>query len=678
MIDYQRQLYAAFWPLFVCSCALWLAACSDQHGPGIESRPQAVEREQGVFSAGRVSGLTYSSPSAEGTTDAEGRFAYGSGETVAFSIGELRIGAVEGSATITAQDLFPDAKGAADPRVDNLHTLLQTLDEDGDLNNGIHISDEIAEIVSEYKDELSFDRTAEEFANSEATRGLLDALNEAQVFSDTDPRARTLRGTIAAREYAMRASAERKAVSTEYGEVRGYAANDSTWQWLGIPYAKPPLGSLRWKPPEEPASWAEARDAIAWSDQAPQDPRFESIGEGGMSEDCLYLNVTAPANARDLPVMVWFHGGAFTILTGNSRAYNNPEGLTAQGVVLVTVNHRLGPFGYVNHPLLVADSSYGGSGNYGQLDLVRALQWVKKNISGFGGDPGNVMIFGQSGGCGKVASLMISPLATDLFHKAACQSGSSAIPSGTTIESSIAAAEAVGEALFMRIGASTVEEARALPWTAIVQADIDNEIPRQTYRPSIDNYYLSKTMHDAIVDGQPSDVPLLIGATNGDYPSLRAGLRDVMPFRSRYSKSPLYVYKFSRTPAGWAERGILSGHSGELPYLFNYPAMFVNNYLLDLVQDPATGGRPEIGDLNGNGITGTDGDRADILSSQGWNEDDTRFANLLMTVWTKFAATGVPDSDELSWPAYTAENDSYVEFGPANVETKTGLAEAFP
>jgi para-nitrobenzyl esterase len=678
MIKHQRQLYAAFWALFVCSCSIVLVACSDDHGPRIESRPQAVELEQGVFSAGRISGLRYSSPSAEGTTDAEGRFAYGSGETVSFSVGELEIGAAKGRAIITVQDLFPDAQAAADPRVDNLLALLQTLDQDGDLNNGIRISAEIAAIVSEHKHELAFDRTAEEFANGDATRALLDALNAAQVFSDTDPRARTLRGTIAAREYTMRASAERKLVATEYGDVRGFAANASTWQWLGIPYAKPPLGSLRWKPPEEPASWAEPRDAIAWSDQAPQDPRFESSGEGGMSEDCLYLNVTAPANARNLPVMVWFHGGAFTILTGNSRAYNNADGLPAQGVVLVTVNHRLGPFGYVNHPLLVADSSYGGSGNYGQLDLVRALQWVKNNISGFGGDPGNVMIFGQSGGCGKVASLMISPLAADLFHKAACQSGSSAVPSDTTVESSIAAAEVVGKALFMRIGASTVEEARALPWTAVVQADIDNDIPRQTYRPSIDNYYLSKTMHDAIVDGQPNDVPLLIGATNGDYPSLRAGLRDVMPFRSQYSKSPLYVYKFSRTPAGWAERGILSGHGGELPYLFNYPPMFVSNYLFDLVEDPATGGRPEIGDLNENGITGTDGDRADILSSQGWNEDDTRFANLLKTVWTKFAATGVPNSDVLSWPAYTAENDTYVEFGPTNVQTKTGLAAAFP
>jgi para-nitrobenzyl esterase len=179
-----------------------------------------------------------------------------------------------------------------------------------------------------------------------------------------DPRPRALRGQAAAREHFVRATAARKVVETKYGALSGYAANASTWQWLGVRYAKPPLGDLRWKPPVEPDTWAGTRDAVAWGDQAPQNPRFEANGEGGMSEDSLHLNVTAPENARDLPVMVWFHGGAFTILTANSRGYNNLDGLTTKGVVLVTVNHRLGPFGYLAHPLLTADSTYGGSGNY--------------------------------------------------------------------------------------------------------------------------------------------------------------------------------------------------------------------------------------------------------------------------------------------------------------------------
>src|SRR5690606_30085282 len=123
-----------------------------------------------------------------------------------------------------------------------------------------------------------------------------------------------------------------------------------TWQFLGIPYAKPPIGGLRWREPQPPESWSGAREAVAWGDQSAQDMALERINEGGMSEDSPYLNVTAPKDAENLAVMVWFHGGAFAILSANSRQYNNPEGLTDRGVVLVTVNHRLGPFGYLAHP----------------------------------------------------------------------------------------------------------------------------------------------------------------------------------------------------------------------------------------------------------------------------------------------------------------------------------------
>ena len=395
-----------------------------------------------------------------------------------------------------------------------------------------------------------------------------------------------------------------------------------------------------------------------------------------MSEDCLNLNVTAPADAHNLPVMVWFHGGAFTILTSNSRGYNNVDALTSKGVVLVTVNHRLGPFGYLAHPLLVADSTYGGSGNYGQMDLVLALKWVKNNIAKFGGNPDSVTIFGQSGGGGKVASLMNSPMAGGLFQKAACQSGSQTIVP-TAVEAAIAGAEDVGKAMFSRLKLTSVADARKLPWTAIVQSDIDAAVPREVYRPTIDNFYISKTYYDTIKDGQPGDVPLLIGSTSGDYPRLQTGLIDVMALRSAHSKAPIYVYKYSRVPAGWASTGLRSGHGGELPYLFNYPPMYANNYLFDLVLD-ATGKRPEVPDLNGDGVTGTAGDAADVLTSMGWSDEDRWFSEQLMTVWTNFAKTSSPSTPALVWPAYTPRSDQYVEFGPATIDVKTGLAKAFP
>ncbi|MBU0892648.1 MAG: carboxylesterase family protein, partial [Gammaproteobacteria bacterium] len=379
-----------------------------------------------------------------------------------------------------------------------------------------------------------------------------------------------------------------------------------------------------------------------------------------------------------LPVMVWFHGGAFAILSGNTKQYNNPDGVVTKGVVLVTVNHRLGPFGYMAHPLLTAESGYGGSGNYGQMDLVMALQWVKKNIAQFGGDPANVTLFGQSGGGGKTYSLMNSPQAAGLFHKAIVQSGASEIPTTGTVATSLAGNEAVGTAMFKRLGVETLAQARALPWTAFAQADLDAGIPREIYRPNADSYYLPKTYQQNVADGMPSDVPLMVGVTSGDYPSLRGALPTFMAQRTPTYRANQFVYKFSRVPDGWAAMGLLSAHGGEVPYLFNYPLGMVSNYNLNLVLTPQ-GTKPPIGDLNGNGVTGTAGDVADVYASMQWGAGDISTVDTVMTTWTQFAKTGNPSTPALIWPAYTLANDTYVEFGPTSTATvRTGLGTAFP
>jgi para-nitrobenzyl esterase len=651
--------------LFPCLAILFLSGC-----------------RTGVFFDSPVTGLTYQitykNKTITAQTEAGGIFHYKDGLTITFSVGSLVLGSAIGKPVITPLDIVPDAASEEDQRVVNICVLLQTLDQDGNLNNGIQITPDISVLVSA-AGKINFNQTPNAFAADPNIKNLLATLNAASpvVFTDTDPRPRTLRSATAARDHFVRSTSERKIILTKSGALRGYAPNATTWQFLGIPYAKPPLGELRWKPPQAPESWEGVRDAIAWSDQAPQNPAYQASGEGGMSEDCLYLNVTAPKDAQKLPVMVWFHGGSFTILTSNSKQYNNAEALTAKGVVLVTVNHRLGPFGYLAHPLLVQDSTYGGSGNYGQMDLVAALQWVKTNIKGFGGDPENVTIFGQSGGGGKVVSLMNSPLAAGLFHKAICQSGSSAASPTATNDSVVADAEAIGIALFNRLGITTVEQARALPWTDIVQSDIAAGIPRETYRPTIDYYYMSKTYYNAIKDGIPSDVPLLVGVTSGDYPTLIAGIKDSMPFRNTYSKASQYVYVFSRVPSGWAAMNLLSGHGGELPYLFNYPPGFVTNYQFGLVLDPVTGAKPAIGDLNGNGVTGSAGDTADIFASAEYGATDVAVADTTMTIWTNFAKTGNPSTSDLSWPIYTSANDAYVELGSTPM-AKTGLSTYSP
>jgi para-nitrobenzyl esterase len=553
--------------------------------------------------------------------------------------------------------------------------LLQTLDQDGHLNNGIQITQQIAKIVGRFV--IDFNQDTAAFAADPDVAALLAELNAAGVFSDTDPRDRTLQGAAAARELMARGLSERNTVGTAQGALKGYAADENTWQYLGIPYAQPPVGDLRWRPPQPAKRWKGVREAVAWGDQAAQTPSFQAYGEGGMSEDCLYLNVTAPMAAKDLPVMVWFHGGAFTILTGNTKGYNNVNSLTTMDVVLVTVVHRLGPFGYLSHPLLADEAEYGGSGNYGQMDLVAALEWVRDNIAAFGGDPRNVTIFGQSGGGGKAASLMTSPMAAGLFHKAVIMAGvTELLPSNA--EASIAANEAIGVAMFNRLGVATPAEARALPWTAIVQSDIDAGIPREIYRPTIDYYYLSETYYDTVVNGQPGDVPLLIGCAAADYPHIIAGTKQQMPLRATYSNSDLFVYKFNRVPTGWIEMGLLSNHGGEIPYLFNYPGTFVNNYYFSLVLDPATGRRPVIGDLNSNGVSGSAGDAADVALSVQWGAEDAAMAQTTMQIWTNFAKTGDPSIPGVRWPAYTTENDAYVEIGPHAVTVKSGLATAFP
>ena len=636
----------------------------------------ADERQTVQFTDGPIVGLDVSGQtSGASRSDAAGQISCAPGESLGVAIGNLALGSATCTGALSALALTPGATSAADQRVNNKLILLQTLDADGDLNNGIQITDAIRGIVSAQAAAINFAQTPTAFRTSLAP--LMTALNNASAFTDTDPRPRSVRAAAAALEHYGRATAPRHVVTTTHGQLSGFEANAGTWQFLGIPYAKPPLGELRWRPPQALAPWSGVRQAVAWADQSAQTPAMQAINEGGMSEDSLYLNVTAPKNASKLPVMVWLHGGAFATLSGNSKQYNNPASLTTKGVVLVTVNHRLGPFGYLSHPALTAESGYNGSGNYGQMDLVMALTWVKNNIAAFGGDPGSVTVFGQSGGGGKTFSLMNSPQAKGLFHKAIVQSGANPLDPSSTPASSLAANEAIGSALFARLGVTTLAQARALPWTAIAQSDVDNNIPREIYRPNVDAYYLPKTYHRTAQDGLPVDVPLMVGATDGDYSSLRAALPVFMAQRAATYKSPQYVYKFSRVPSGWAAMGLLSGHGGELPYLFNYPAGMVSNYTLNLALTPA-GAKPPIGDLNGNGTTGTAGDTADIYASMAWGAADTAMVDTMMTLWTNFAKTGVPNTATLSWPAYTPANDSYLEFGAAATTVKTGLAKAFP
>jgi len=653
----------------IAAFALPLAGCLGGGGGSDDETASA----SGVFVDSPVAGLNYSGSSTAATTTGDnGEFSYQPGETLTFAIGDLQLGSASGAEVLTPLDIVDGAVDASDQRVANILVLLQSLDADGDLNNGIQLTAQIRDAVSA-AGALELDQSTADFRA--AITDLVDDLETAGAFSDTDPRPRAIVDAADAQAHFARASGPRIEVETTGGTLRGFEASADAWQFLGVPYAKPPLGELRWQPPQAAEAWEGVRDAVDWADQSAQDYTLEGVNEGGMSEDSLYLNVTAPKDADNLPVMVWFHGGSFAILSANSKQYNNPDGLTEKDVVLVTVNHRLGPFGYIAHPLLTAESGYNGSGNYGQMDLVMALEWVRDNIAAFGGDPDNVTIFGQSGGGGKVYSLMNSPQASGLFHKAIVQSGFAPLDTTSAPGDSLAESEAIGEALFERAGVTTLEEARALPWTALAKADLDNSIPRQTYRPNVDYYYQPKTYYQNVLDGMPSDVPLMAGVTNGDYTTLRAAMPIWLQQRSARYESDQFIYRFSRVPPGWAELGLTSCHGCELPYLFNYPAGMVQNYLLGLVLTPQ-GQRPPIGDLNGNGVTGSQGDAADVYASMRYGAVDMAVAEETMLQWTNFAKTGNPSTDAISWTAYTLDNDALMEMGAdGTARMVTGTAE---
>ncbi|NLC02599.1 MAG: carboxylesterase family protein, partial [Pseudomonas formosensis] len=465
----------------------------------------------------------------------------------------------------------------------------------------------------------------------------------------------------------QRATGERHVVKTSHGKLSGFAASGDTWQFLGIPYAEPPLGELRWRPPVPAQAWDGVRDAIAWSDQAAQNPGLERFGEGGMSEDSLYLNVTAPKDADQLPVMVWFHGGGFTSLTSNTRPFNNPEALASKGVVQVSVNHRLGPFGYIAHPDLSAVSGYNGSGNYGQMDLIAALEWVQENIAAFGGDPDNVTIFGESGGGRKVLSLMASPEAAGLFHRAISQSGTLHPDTRT-----LASAEAIGVRLQENLSAGSLAEMRERSWLELVQA-------AATLVPytNIDNQYLPYSEREAFESAAHNDVPFMFLITTNDTEEPIATVLNVFPWMADHSSAPHYAMHFSKQPTGWREQGVTAYHAAELAYLFNMPESVVTHYQLGLVIDPATGRSLQIGDLNGNGISGSQGDTDDIFTSAGFDETDEGVIERMMTMWTNFAKTGDPSiPGKLEFPLYDAQARRYVEMD-TEVSVKTDISSVF-
>jgi len=291
-------------------------------------------------------------------------------------------------------------------------------------------------------------------------------------------------------------------VATADGAVGGKAAQTMD-EFLGIPYAAPPVGPLRWRPPQPAAPWTGIRDAAAFAPHCPQPP--SGFGVASTSENCLYLNVFTPpgARGRHLPVMVWIHGGSF--LVGESDDYI-PAGLVRRGVIVVTVNYRLGALGFLAHPAL-AGRPGGPSGDYGLMDQQAALRWVQASIAGFGGNPRDVTLAGESAGGLSVLAQLVSPGARGLFSRAIVESGTYDLT-----QAPLATAETAGEAFAAKVGCASQTAAclRSLPVSAIV----DNE-DFAGYQPDVDGAVLTQSIGPALASGQFSRVPVING-TNRD------------------------------------------------------------------------------------------------------------------------------------------------------------------
>jgi para-nitrobenzyl esterase len=293
-------------------------------------------------------------------------------------------------------------------------------------------------------------------------------------------------------------------VATAGGTVRGQAVA-ATDEFLGIPYAAPPVGALRWQPPRPAAPWHGIRPATSYAPHCPQPS--STFGQASTSEDCLYLNVFTPATskARNLPVMVWVHGGS--LLTGESNDYN-PAELVRHGVVVVTINYRLGALGFLADAAL-ASRRGGPSGNYGLMDQQAALRWVQRNIRGFGGDPGDVTLFGESAGGLSTLAQVASPGARGLFQRAIVESGTYQLT-----QQPLAAAEAAGQAFAAKAGCATNTAAclRGLPVSTILA----NE-DQVGYTPDVDGAVLTQSIKTALARGQFNRVPVVIGTNHDEY-----------------------------------------------------------------------------------------------------------------------------------------------------------------
>ena len=497
---------------------------------------------------------------------------------------------------------------------------------------------------------------------------------------------------------ALRCVALDTTVAIDSGRIQGATANGVT-SFKGVPYAAPPVGALRWKPPQSVAGWTGVRAATDYGSPCPQPPILErmwGIKYERQSEDCLVLNVwtTARTPQERHPVMVWIHGGDF--IAGSSGgpaatgASTDGSVLARQGVVVVSIEYRLGPFGFLALPSLSRESTKQSSGNYGMLDQIAALEWVKRNIVAFGGDAGNVTIFGESAGAGSVCWLMASPLARGLFQRAIAESAVVFI-GAVHLREAVAGAQSAEEA-GVKVFGDNLPALRAKSTSEIMAAaKFQDDVffgPGAYWGPIVDGWAIPEDPAAVFRAGHQAAVALIAG-TNADEGSVFTtafAYSNVLAYRALLSSryGALSTTVFSLYPAYLNPQVRLSMSHLLTDSLFLTSArrmaraeapVDAATYLYHFTHVSPYARLYSLGAYHGAEIPYVFG-TVDLVNSfvpRAYDNRDHELAQIMSAAWVRFVISGNPNGEGLAkWPAYTAAADPYLEFGDT-IRAGTGL-----
>ncbi len=464
---------------------------------------------------------------------------------------------------------------------------------------------------------------------------------------------------------------------TADGVLEGVVSADGKVRtFKGIPYAAPPVGDLRWKAPQPVIPWNGVRNASEYGARCMQGNIYPDMifHDAGPSEDCLHLNLWMPANppSAKLPVMVWIYGGGYQA-GATSEGRQDGGNLSKRDVVVVSMDYRLGIFGFFSHPELAKESGHNSAGNYGLMDQLAALQWVKKNIATFGGDPDNVTIFGESAGSFSVSALVASPLAKGLFKRAIGESGAYFSNAPLPMKPLAETAKAGAQFAKTNLGTDSLRELRAKSAGEVLQAAVQHG--GFDFVPNIDGYYLPKDVLTIFAAGKQSIVPTLAG-WNRDEQAAGGILETDAPTAENYSKHLQALYgtnaaKIAKLYAGSTEAEIkraagdlasdrfiafgtwkwleMTSKTGKVPvYRYEF------DQTLPLAADAPAGTEamaPHASEIEF---------VFQMLSSRNlpWRPDDRTVSDLMAGYWSNFAKTGDPNGEGLpKWPLYTAKTD---------------------